>query len=330
MFLLCLILRFKPFRQTFPVSQKKRHLCFVWRNIYPWRRKLILEFFKPCMFFPNMRDRRVPPTVNIDLYLCGWPCQPFATQGALKGEADERGDLIWEVCHFLTTNQPSSFILENVPNLVSGFQGLFLQILKRLEGIGGGIYNITWDIMNVSVHGGLPQARNRLFIVGIKKTSQVKAFEFPAALDPHERLTLDDVLDSRRCVESVELKSQIGTVIKNVQKMRARLQQLGHDPQTEFILNAGGTVPHFMEGTVPTITATRAAMKAYWSSKRNRPLTTPELMRLQGVIDTCDFPGWWNTVSERQMGHICGNAICVRLLARIIRNLLVALGQPVR
>ena len=112
--------------------------------------------------------------------------------------------------------------------------------------------------------------------------------------------------------------------------MRARLQQLGPDQNgKEFIIDAGGSTPHMMEGIFPTVTATRASGLAYWSSKRKRPVTVEELMRAQGVLDSHHFPGWQRVISQRQMGHICGNAICVPVLANIIRRVLLALGKPV-
>ena len=79
----------------------------------------------------------------------------------------------------------------------------------------------------------------------------------------------------------------------------------------------------------PSSTATRTASKGFWLLNRNRPLSMPELMRLQGM-DPERMPGWEAVVSERQMGHIVGSAINVKLSARWMREVLLTIGRPVK
>ena len=61
-----------------------------------------------------------------------------------------------------------------------------------------------------------------------------------------------------------------------------------------------------------------------------RPLSMEELMRAQRVIDHIDFLEWRSFILAKQMGHVCGTAICVQLLALIMRNVLLAIGRPVK
>ena len=56
----------------------------------------------------------------------------------------------------------------------------------------------------------------------------------------------------------------------------------------------------------PTLTATRCSSHGYWSTKRFRRLSIPEMMRLQGA-DFVTLHGWEEVISERQMGEIVGN-----------------------
>ena len=68
----------------------------------------------------------------------------------------------------LTAKRPRAFILENVRGLVTCHPGTFSAILKKLRAIEGGIYAVTWRVLNTADHG-IPQNRQRVYIVGIQK-----------------------------------------------------------------------------------------------------------------------------------------------------------------
>jgi len=103
-----------------------------------------------------------------DVLTGGFPCQPFSAAGKKKGIRDIRGTLFQAIVDVLSNRQPEFFVLENVKRLLtmeSGFH--FATILASLASLN---YCIEWRLLN-AMHFGLPQNRQRVFIIGRKKES---------------------------------------------------------------------------------------------------------------------------------------------------------------
>ena len=125
---------------------------------------------------------------KVDLFVGGSPCQSFSMVGKRKGLEDDRGLLIFQFCRLVNEIQPKMFIYENVKGLLNHNGGKTWKIIeKEFEKLG---YKITKQIMN-SKNYGIPQNRERLFVVGFKDHS-VK-FKFPKHI-PLE-ITMKDLLE---------------------------------------------------------------------------------------------------------------------------------------
>ena len=100
----------------------------------------------------------------------GFLANLFSAIGLREGVADTqgRGRIITHIVAALTAKRPRAFILENVRGLVTCHPGTFSAILEKLRAIEGGIYAVTWRILNTADHG-IPQNRQRVYIVGIQK-----------------------------------------------------------------------------------------------------------------------------------------------------------------
>ena len=128
----------------------------------------------------KVKDNEIP---NFDVLLAGFPCQSFSAAGSKRGFYDTRGTLFFEIARILKAKKPKGFILENVEGLVKhdldkdGDRiGRTLRIiLKTLTNLG---YNVSWNLLN-SKNFGIPQDRNRIFIVGCKnnKTIDLNGFK---------------------------------------------------------------------------------------------------------------------------------------------------------
>lgn len=102
-----------------------------------------------------------------DLLVAGFPCQAFSHAGYRRGFADSRGTLFFEVYRVLKEKMPKAFILENVKGLLShDKQHTIKVILETLDTLP---YYIDFKILNTKDVGGLPQNRERIFIVGIRE-----------------------------------------------------------------------------------------------------------------------------------------------------------------
>jgi len=98
-----------------------------------------------------------------NLLCAGFPCQAFSIAGKQKGFEDTRGTLFFEICRIAEAKKPPLLLLENVKGLLSHDKGFTFQvILESLEELG---YWVEWQVLN-SRHFGVPQNRERVFIIG--------------------------------------------------------------------------------------------------------------------------------------------------------------------
>ncbi len=101
-----------------------------------------------------------------DILFAGFPCQPFSIIGQMRGFEDTRGTLFFYIANILKEKKPKAFILENVKQLVGHNKGQTLKvILKTLHDLG---YYVQYAVLN-ALDYGLPQKRERVFIVGHKE-----------------------------------------------------------------------------------------------------------------------------------------------------------------
>lgn len=126
---------------------------------------------------------------RVDLLTAGSPCQSYSQSGLRKGLEDPRGNLMLIFADILNTIQPKVFMIENVKGLLSHDGGNTLKtILGELN--KNDLYNISYKCLDASKYG-VPQKRERVFIVGVLKTI-TQPFEFPA--ESETKIVLRDVL----------------------------------------------------------------------------------------------------------------------------------------
>lgn len=124
-----------------------------------------------------------------DVLLAGFPCQAFSIIGKMKGFADTRGTMFFEIERILKHHHTPYILLENVKQLVSHDGGRTFQvILQKLDQLG---YYVKWQILN-ALDFGLPQKRERVIIVGFLDKADYDAFSFEI---PHKPYSLADVLE---------------------------------------------------------------------------------------------------------------------------------------
>lgn len=114
-------------------------------------------------FYEDIRKIDTGQLANFDLFVGGFPCQPFSVAGKRKSFADYRGDLFFELARILEAKRPQYFLFENVPGLLSAEKGkAYAKILDTLCELG---YSVAWRVLN-SADFGVPQSRRRVYIVG--------------------------------------------------------------------------------------------------------------------------------------------------------------------
>jgi len=200
---------------------------------------------------------------------------------------------------------------------------VFQRFLAKLS--CGGVRNIKHQIMD-SRDFGLPQMRRRLYVVG-RLTCCVKTEEMCFVNKP--AVPLAALLD-RRC--GGEGAGEDGhTARANLKRVTKMLQADGHDVnKVDAIIDLyhgrGDDAVNYQINMMPTITASRAANRAYYSTKRRRRLSVSELLRCQGFdkrvgMDKIKFAG----LSDFSIGKMAGNAMSATVLQAVMLGALKSL-----
>ncbi|MBE5739191.1 MAG: DNA cytosine methyltransferase [Clostridiales bacterium] len=127
-----------------------------------------------------------------DIICAGFPCQAFSISGKKGGFNDfkGRGELYKNVVEIAKYHQPKFILLENVKNLEAHNNGTTLKtILRDFEDVG---YDMFFKVLNASDYG-IPQARKRIYIVGIRRDLNIKEFSFPEPVK--KKSFLKDILE---------------------------------------------------------------------------------------------------------------------------------------
>lgn len=250
----------------------------------------------------------IPPH---DILIGGFPCQPFSTLGKLKGfEDEERGTLFFVIKEILKKHNTKVVVLENVKNIINHNNGeTFQRILRELEEIG---YVCQYKILNTQDFG-IPQRRNRMFLVGMKKDCfENFNYTFPTPF-PLE-ITTQDLLD-----EDVEEKYFL---TKKLEKTILGYGTKGYQVKPTIDLPISKTLCATMHKMH------RASQDNYVTDHINfnkfsndnripiRKLTPNECRKLQG------FPSdWKQVVSDCQAYKQFGNAVTVDVAYYVAQKL---------
>lgn len=117
---------------------------------------------------------------KVDLFVGGSPCQSFSLVGKQRGLNDTRGTLFYEFARLVDEIQPKVFIYENVKAILSNDNGATWDTVSNVfDNLN---YDWTFDILN-SKDYGIPQNRERVFVVGFRNDLNIKDFKFPQKLE---------------------------------------------------------------------------------------------------------------------------------------------------
>jgi len=256
--------------------------------------------------------------------VCGFPCQAFSPAGLQRGTVDPNGQVCFAAMEAIAHCLPTAFVLENVSN-IKRFPELLSFIVETLRSLrnqaGDPEYEVHWEIMDSAKHGGVPQHRERLFIVGIASRKIRNPFRWPV---PVRMKRLDEVLSDVQGSCSL-IDSMSATKKKNLHIILSKYQAATSD----IVADLGARTVKVMHDVCPCLTASRAGDSAVWTIKRCRPLSITELMRIQG-FDPVWLRGYEDAMSHRQMGTALGNAMTATVLQRILRQVFLALGWQVK
>ena len=252
--------------------------------------------------FGDINDIEPKDIPNHDILLAGFPCQPFSIAGKGLGFDDTRGTLFFNIEAIIREKQPQAFLLENVKRLTTHDSGnTFRVITNNLEKLGYTIYHKVFN----SLDFGIPQKRERIYIVGFKENIH---FSFPKPLGYYrplsEFLENDDEIPQSYFV-SERLK----------EKRFAALKTIPPNPSI-WHENIGGNI-----SPLPYSCALRAGGSYnYLLVNGVRRLTGREMLRLQGFPDSFKI-----NVPYSQVRKIAGNSVTIPVIKAIAGEMIKAL-----
>lgn len=277
-------------------------------------------------------------------------CQDISVAGKQEGiiAGATRSGLLYEALRIIEAKKPSYAICENVKNLVGKkFKPDFDKLLFMLDELG---YNSYWQVLNAKDYG-IPQNRERVFVISIRKDIDDGTFKFPEKFPLGLRLKdmlegdVDDkfYLTPKQIVSpAYESVTQVndnyailngGKIGKMTDIYRRAYYEDGVSP-TIHTCPGGNTEPKVVllddtqgfDGTraykdySPTLRAARSGLKVA-TDFRIRKLTPKECWRLMG-FDDIDFEKAKSAgISNTQLYKQAGNSIVVNVLQYIFRNL---------
>ncbi len=237
-----------------------------------------------------------------DILLAGFPCQPFSIAGKGLGFADTRGTLFFNIEAILEAKKPQAFLLENVKRLTTHDNGqTFGVILEKLKNLGYTVYHKVFN----SLDFGLPQKRERIYIVGFLNPIQ---FKFPKPLGYYKPLT--EILQNDNEIPktyflSDELKQKRFASVKG----NPPIPSVWHE-------NIGGNI-----SALPYSCALRAGGSYnYLVVNGIRRLTDREMLRIQGFPDTFKI-----NIPYSQARKVAGNSVSVPVIKAIAGEMIKAL-----
>ena len=131
---------------------------------------------------------------KIDILVGGSPCQAFSMVGKRKGLDDTRGTLFYDFARTVSDTQPKVFIYENVKGIINHDGGKTWDIVKSV--FHELHYNIHTKVLN-SKDFGIPQNRERIFVIGFKEPIYDFDFPNPVTLERTMQDFLEDYTDSK-------------------------------------------------------------------------------------------------------------------------------------
>jgi DNA (cytosine-5)-methyltransferase 1 len=131
---------------------------------------------------------------KLDLLVGGSPCQSFSMVGKRKGLEDTRGTLFYEFARVVKESQPNVFIFENVKGLLNHDGGNTFETIKAtFDELG---YKYFYQVLNAK-NFGIPQHRERIFVIGFKDKTTQFSFPEPIILEHKMQDFLEDFIDSK-------------------------------------------------------------------------------------------------------------------------------------
>ena len=298
--------------------------CVGFSEIDKQAEKTYRKFFgKEEINYGDLMKINTNKMVDFDMMIAGFPCQSFSIIGQRKGMGDERGQIIYGLIKIMKDKNLKYFILENVKGLTNHDKGNSLKvILSELDKAG---YKVFYKVLN-SIDYGVPQMRERIYFVGIRKDliSKDFKFNFPEKKSP---ANVKDYLIDEKELEFNEGKESYKTFLKYLKNKynHGRYDLDGFLKKDFLVMDTRQSDLRLYENRVPTLRVGRHGI-LYVRNGKFRKLSGYESLLLQGfpkkIANKVN-----GTIEEIHLLKQAGNAMTVNVIEEIAKELFKSLKK---
>lgn len=261
---------------------------------------------------------------DFDFLIAGFPCQTFSVIGQRRGMGDSRGQIIFHLAEILKQKHIKFFLLENVKGLVNHDNGNSLKvILKTLDNAG---YLVKWQVLN-SVNYGVPQSRERIYLVGFKKEILPDNFDFQFPNSQEQIANVEDFLVDTDELTFNEKQLAYQTFLKYLNnKYNQNKHSIAKLLQSEFlVLDTRQSDLRLYYNKVPTLRTGRHGI-LYVKNGKFRKLSGFESLLLQGFPRNLALKAKAK-ISDINLLKQTGNAMTVNTIDTVAKKMLESIKK---
>ncbi len=258
---------------------------------------------------------------EFDLLCAGFPCQAFSIAGKRGGFEDTRGTLFFEVAEIIKRKQPKAIFLENVKGLRNHNGGKTLATILNVLRNDLGYFVPEPQIVNAKDFG-VPQNRERIYIIGFHQSTKITEFAYPKPLD--KKITFADIKEREVPPTKYFLSTQYLKTLKN---HKARHESKGNgfgyqiinDDEISNAVVCGGMGRErnlVLDNRITDFTPT-TNIKGTVNREGIRKMTPREWARLQGFPDDFLIP-----VADASAYKQFGNSVAVPAIQATAKEIL--------
>ncbi|RKI83826.1 DNA (cytosine-5-)-methyltransferase [bacterium 1xD42-87] len=286
---------------------------FDWFKLIERKKNDLEKYWLACKLTHNLGDiTKIEDLPYADFCTVSFPCQSISVAGKMKGlkpDSGTRSSLLWDNIRLLSKAKennklPQYIMFENVKNLVSKkFIADFNDLLDVLDELG---FNSYWSVIN-GKDCGIPQSRERVFVISIRKDIDKGKYEFPVPFDTGIRLkdVLENQVDEKYYLPDEKVQEFLKTIdLSQFRKEDNKLHQLG------YINDYNGDANRIYSDNVARTLKSEAGggAKTGWYATKNEILKVGKISSSQdGIVASPEGVSKTHTAGHNNMPKIiCG------------------------
>ena len=263
----------------------------------------------------QIEEKKIP---QHDILLAGFPCQAFSLAGLKKGFEDARGTLFFDVARIAEYHKPKVIFCENVKNLVNHDKGKTFKVITRiLENLG---YKVYEKVLN-SKNFGVPQNRERIYIVAFREDIDSSDFSFPE--ETADSKVIADIMEEKEVSPKYYLSDvYLDSLVRHKERHESKGNGFGYEIKkldeiaNTLVCGGMGRERNLIIDRRLTNFTPVTHIKGKINKKYIRKMTPREWARLQGFPDDFKF-----VVADTHLYKQFGNSVTVSVIEAIAKKI---------